>query len=474
MADEDDEFSELRGADIDSVHAVGKAANGTQILFAKQAEGAEGVFGADFVRELVAKGEQQDAAPAAEEKFTAAQAMALVHAASVRKADMSTKDINDLPDDAFAHIEPGGSKDSEGKTTPRSKRHYPVHDAAHARNALGRAAEQMKGDDADAKRIASAALPKIKAAAKKFGVEVAKAEFDLGDGGAMEPGSPAWEAQDAACAQDLIEQILAIVPGVKALAQRENTEVAAGHTDDMDDVCDLEQVCDALMCAAKMLGAFAVTEAAEAAPMAKATPAASTDSAATATPTTKENAVSTDGTQNTDTAAATEDVAKAGGLTEAELAEVGRRFLMKKAAKAKKTSGASASDGARVIPGTDTVQEPSQGPDEITKAEANIATALAEVMAPVAKQFGELATQVSTLSERVEKMAAQPDDRKSPLLNGATGEPMLAQRGSGIAKHPEVQAILKSIEDMPDGAAKDTAKQTVGYAAIKARFTPGS
>jgi hypothetical protein len=334
----------------------------------------------------------------------------------------------------------------------------------------------MKGDDADAKRIASAALPKIKAAAKKLGVQVAKSEFDFGDaGGGMEPGSPAWEAQDAAAAQALIDQILAVVPGVKALAQRESTEVAAGHTDDMDDVCDLEQVCDALMCAAKMLGAFAVTEAAEAAPMAKATPAASTDSAATATPTTKENAVSTDGTQNTDTAAATEDVAKAGGLTEAELAEVGRRFLMKKAAKAKKTSGASASDGARTIPGTDTVQEPSQGPDDVTKAEANqFVTALAEVMAPVVKQLGELTAKVENQGERVEKMAQRPDDRKSPLLNGATGEPMLAQRGSGIAKHPEVQAILKSIEDMPDGAAKDTAKQTVGYAAIKARFTPGS
>jgi hypothetical protein len=471
MADEDDDFSELRGADIDSVHAVGKAANGTQILFAKQ---AEGVFGADFVRDMIAKGgdDAGEAAPAPSEITVTLDgaaitktihAAALRHAAGVRKADMSTADINDLPDSAFAHIEPGGSKDSEGKTTPRSKRHFPVHDAAHVRNALSRAPQSPFGDKA---------MPKIRAAAKKFGVEVAKSDFDLG--AAMEPGSPTWEAQDAAAAQALIDQILAIVPGVKALAQRESTEVAAGHTDDMDDVCDLEQVCDALMCAAKMLGAFAVTEAAEAAPMAKATPAASTDSAATATPTTKENAVSTDGTQNTDTAAATEDVAKAGGLTEAELAEVGRRFLMKKAAKAKKTSGASASDGARVIPGTDTVQEPSQGPDEITKAEANIATALAEVMAPVAKQFGELATQVSTLSERVEKMAAQPDDRKSPLLNGATGEPMLAQRGSGIAKHPEVQAILKSIEDMPDGAAKDTAKQTVGYAAIKARFTPGS
>ena len=479
MAD-DDEFSELRGADIDSVHTVGKAANGTQILFAKQAEGADGVFGPDFVRELVAKGEQQEAAAAPEEKFTAAQAMALVHAASVRKADMSTKDINDLPDEAFAHIEPGGSKDDSGKTTPRSKRHYPVHDAAHARNARGRAAAQMKGDDADAKRIATAALPKIKAAAKKLGVEVAKDAFDAGMGGGTEPGSPQWEAADAERAQDLIDQILAIVPGVKALAQRESAEVAAGHTDDMADVCDLEQICDALMCAARMLGAFAVTETAEAGELAKAEPAP-TDSAAAATPTSKENAVSNaDGTQNTDTAtaAATEEVAKAGvALSEAELAEIGRAFLMKKAAKAatKKTSGAAAPDEARTIPGTDTVQSPAQGQDEVTKAEANqFVDALSQVMAPVVKQLGELAAKVESQGERVEKMASQPDDRKSPMLNGAIGEAHLAQRGKGLMAHPEMQAVMKSIEDLPDGAAKDNAKQAVGYAAIKARFMPGA
>lgn len=485
MAD-DDEFSELRGADIDSVHTVGKAANGTQILFAKQAEGAEGVFGPDFVRDMIAKGRDGAESTPFSHEITvtldgseitkAIHTAALRYATGVRKADMSTADVNDLPDEAFAHVEPGGTKDSGGKTVPRSKRHYPVHDAAHARNALGRAAAQMKGDDADAKAIATKALPKIKAAAKKLGIEVAKDAFGDGMNGGMDPGSPQWEAQDAACAQDLIKQILAIVPGVKALTQRESTEVAAGAGDDMDDVCDLNQVCDALMCAAQMLGAFAVNETAEAGPMAKATPAP-TDSAAAATPTTKENAVSNaDGTQNT-TAPATEDVAKAGTLSEAELAKIGRQFLLKKAAKGgkKKTSDAAASDSARTIPGTDSVQSPDQGPDDVTKAEANqFVTALAEVMAPVVKQLGELTTKVNAQGERVEKMATQPDDRKSPMLNGATGEPMLAQRGSGVTASPEVQAIIKSINDMEPGAAQDNARQAVGYAAIKARFTPGS
>ena len=80
------------------------------------------------------------------------------------RAEMTSASINDLPDSDFAYIEPGGSKDSSGKTVPRSLRHFPVHDAAHVRNALARAPQSPFGEKA---------MPKIRAAAKKFGVEVA-------------------------------------------------------------------------------------------------------------------------------------------------------------------------------------------------------------------------------------------------------------------------------------------------------------
>ena len=88
------------------------------------------------------------------------------------RAQISTADQNDLPDDAFAYIEPGGSKDSGGKTVPRSLRHFPVHDAAHVRNALARAPQSPFGDKA---------MPKIKAAAAKLGVHVG--DDDADDGG---------------------------------------------------------------------------------------------------------------------------------------------------------------------------------------------------------------------------------------------------------------------------------------------------
>jgi hypothetical protein len=83
----------------------------------------------------------------------------------VSKALLSSKEQNDLPDSDFAYIEPGGEKDEDGKTKPRSLRHFPIQDAAHTRNALARAPQSPFGKKA---------MPKILAAAKKFGIEVSK------------------------------------------------------------------------------------------------------------------------------------------------------------------------------------------------------------------------------------------------------------------------------------------------------------
>lgn len=81
------------------------------------------------------------------------------------RAAMTAASVNDLPDSAFAYIEPGGSKDASGKTTPRSLRHFPIHDAAHVRNALARAPQSPFGKKA---------MPRILAAAKKFGIETSQ------------------------------------------------------------------------------------------------------------------------------------------------------------------------------------------------------------------------------------------------------------------------------------------------------------
>lgn len=89
------------------------------------------------------------------------------------RAAMSTADINDLPDHDFAYIEDGGEKDDDGKTTPRTLRHFPINDEAHTRNALARMGDSPFGDKAK---------PAILAAAKKFGIDVSEHEENSAPG----------------------------------------------------------------------------------------------------------------------------------------------------------------------------------------------------------------------------------------------------------------------------------------------------
>lgn len=87
--------------------------------------------------------------------------------ALLSRARMSTEDINDLADSAFAYIEPGGKKDASGKTVPRSLRHFPVHDAAHVRNALARIGQGAE--------FGEQAMAAVKKAAKRLGIDVSGA-----------------------------------------------------------------------------------------------------------------------------------------------------------------------------------------------------------------------------------------------------------------------------------------------------------
>jgi phage head maturation protease len=80
------------------------------------------------------------------------------------RATLSTAELNNLPDSAFAYIQPGGTKDAEGKTVPRSLRHFAIHDAAHVRNALARIGQGAQ--------YGKEAMPKVMAAAKRFGISV--------------------------------------------------------------------------------------------------------------------------------------------------------------------------------------------------------------------------------------------------------------------------------------------------------------
>lgn len=102
-------------------------------------------------------------------------------------AAWDTAFINNLPDSSFAVISPGGSKDSGGKTAPRSLRHLPYKDSSgkvdlpHLRNALARLSQTSISSD-----LKATARRKLEAAARSAGVgasaEKAASEIFAGEG----------------------------------------------------------------------------------------------------------------------------------------------------------------------------------------------------------------------------------------------------------------------------------------------------
>jgi hypothetical protein len=135
----------------------------------------------------------------------------------VEKAEMSAKEMNDMPDSDFAYVEPGGTKDEDGKTVPRSNRHFPIHDKAHVRNALARAPQSPFG---------SKAMPKIRAAAKKFGIDVSKS--------GVTDFLKAADTHDPAQLADVRSNLISVI-------EAELEEMKSGEESEVSDVYELLQ-----------------------------------------------------------------------------------------------------------------------------------------------------------------------------------------------------------------------------------------
>ena len=71
--------------------------------------------------------------------------------------DAEGDELSDLPDSAFAFVEPGGHKDASGRTTPRRLRHYPVHTVGHLAESL----QKVRAGE----RFAAQAAPRVLEAA---------------------------------------------------------------------------------------------------------------------------------------------------------------------------------------------------------------------------------------------------------------------------------------------------------------------
>ncbi|MCO4257406.1 hypothetical protein [Pseudarthrobacter cellobiosi] len=133
-------------------------------------------------------------------------------------------------------------------------------------------------------------------------------------------------------------------------------------------------------------------------------------------------------------------------------------------------------DDEELIPGTETVKSPigKSAATETTVTQApDVAALLKEALAPLVEKIAhaaDLADEVKVLKERVEAYGREPDDRKSPLLNGATGEAGIAKRS---ADNDELTTLAKSVElakESGDPTKLANAQQALAFASILDRF----
>jgi hypothetical protein len=285
----EDEFTELVDADIPRVDLVGKTANGMRFLIAKQADGSVGLMDPAFVRDLISKAEPEPALAGEKVTMTGSPAaiVKLIHQAAQRAADPVEKAKYDA-DDLRRMAASGAAMKDES---------YPVadrEDLDRAIRAVGRG-----GADHDAIRRHVIARAKALGASSEIpdnwladgslkdpvaketdmtdtATVVAKADGDLDpttvladpgetyDGVPTNPGSPAWEAVDAATARKWTSILARAKAAVDLLADREMLEAAAGDGDDEMQAFDLQDACCAIDYAIGVLAPFAVAEQAEA------------------------------------------------------------------------------------------------------------------------------------------------------------------------------------------------------------------
>jgi hypothetical protein len=110
-----------------------------------------------------------------------AELLAIMDLAPVEgvRAALTAEDRNKLDDDDFGYIAPDAKKG--GPKSPENGYHFPIHDAAHVRNALSRIAQGAEFGDK--------AKGKVMARAKKLGVDAS--DDDMGDRSLAPPVAPA-------------------------------------------------------------------------------------------------------------------------------------------------------------------------------------------------------------------------------------------------------------------------------------------
>lgn len=271
-------FTELVDPSVPRVDLVDLPANGAPGWLLMKQDAQAGLMSPEAIRDLIGKAADEPP-PAAQDTVTMSGSPGaiakLIHAAAVRQVAKAKYDTADRKRMAGHEAMDDGS--------------YPIadrEDLTDAIHAVGRG-----GADHDAIRRHIAARAKALGASSEIPDDwnkdgslkgdVAKEATDMDDdaldattalaepgsdapGMPTDPGSPAWEAIDAATARKWTAILARAQNAIGMLADREMLESASADPDDAENAFDLDDACCAIDYAISVLAPYAVAEQAEA------------------------------------------------------------------------------------------------------------------------------------------------------------------------------------------------------------------
>lgn len=457
-----EDMTELVNADFPRVDLVGKAANGTKFFIMKGADDAPNMFSPDNVRELLKEADTDVTQPLAEVEGDALAAAVpgspeweTVDAATAQKwigiLARAKNAVEVLSTRENLEFTAAGDGDDLENAWDLEGACYAIDSAISilAGYAAGEAAEVMLAEDA-------AEITKAAASLNTGDLETIEAIAAITKAGRALSAANESALRDAA---EAIQKVLASLPPAPEEAPLILKEASVAETPN-DRIADIE----AQMGFTAPAEVTKTEEAPEAAPETPAEPVIKADNLL-AVYDNKGNLIGVvDPGQLTlvDGGEAVEDEAPAEEAAE-ETDE----------ASPVAAEADPAADEA-LIPGTNTIQSPVEDdPENVTKATTEIADVLKEYLAPFAEQLAKtagLAEQVEVLKEQVAAYGREPDDRKSPYLNGATGTAGIAKRdGTETDPHTELR---KAAADAVTQDEKVIAQKSLALAALKDAINP--
>lgn len=281
----DDDWTEAVDANIPRVDLVGKAANGSGgFLLMKQ--DAAGLMDPAHIRSLIAKATPATAVEPTETVTMTGSPAAiakLIHGSPIRnaeasapiaKAKYSAQQLRDLAAKGHAMKGPDGDisypiADNEDLDAAIRAVGRGGEDHDKIRRFIERRAEEM-GRKVPDNWASDGSIKKADSMDMDEGIDgmdptVILAEPDMeAPGDPNDPGSPAWEAIDAATAMKWTSILSRAKAALDTLAQREWLEAASADPDDADNAMDLEDACCAVDYIISVLAPFAIAEQSEA------------------------------------------------------------------------------------------------------------------------------------------------------------------------------------------------------------------